>query len=749
MATISISQLDTATQAKVDDLYEVAVVDANSQTGYASRKLTAAQIATLIAQGVQFSGLSTEAKTIIAAINEAAQNGGSEVEANPTGTPTDTLETIDINGTVYEVGGSEPVSKTATGNPIHIEDAADAPIVSGTVTFEPIQDLHGYDAPWVGGAGKNKLPMTVDGVKAVNTEGTWSGNVYTYNGGVYTVNTDDGENVTSIKANVQTSSNDSMIRLYVGDGTAFANNILNGNVDSAGDGIIVQNATESPYTIYASANTSSDVIINDCTGKTVSVYFKVGANSSVNNATIQPMIRLATETDPTFEPYSNICPITGYDDCELEVTGKNLLPYDIDTIKSRNTGGTWSANSYTYRGITFSFNDDGSFNVNGTATQSVTIDYASINIEANKTYTMNGSPQGGGPSSFRLYPQGKSGSDYYDDGNGVTFPVEMSDTTFNIRAIIYSGYTANNLLFKPMIRLATETDATYEPYQSNTYTIDLDGTRYGGKVDFVSGVMTVTHAEKDMGDLAWQYSPISGGRQRFEALVDGLKLAVNGDTAITAKSSIYKSTAYNVTWADGDMAYSYATNTNSVSVVNNAYSDAISFKAAMSGVKLVYELATPLIIQLTHEQIRTLQGTNNISTNMTSMTLEYITQEYQSLVKLIEQSAGHHYSTDEHVIGTWIDGKTLYEKVVDFGALPNTTSKSVAHNISNLDSVCFVDAIANNGSGAYIPVPFVSQSGIQYQLSLNLTTTDIMINTGDNFTNYSAFVTLQYTKTTD
>ena len=41
----------------------------------------------------------------------AEDSGGSEVEANPSGTATDTLETIDIDGTIYEIegGGLEPV----------------------------------------------------------------------------------------------------------------------------------------------------------------------------------------------------------------------------------------------------------------------------------------------------------------------------------------------------------------------------------------------------------------------------------------------------------------------------------------------------------------------------------------------------------------------------------------------------------------------------------------------------------------
>ena len=67
--------------------------------------------------------------------------------------------------------------------------------------IDAVQDLHGYDSPWVGGAGKNKLPMTVDGIKAANTDGTWTGNAYVINGITYTILTDSNNNVIGIKAN--------------------------------------------------------------------------------------------------------------------------------------------------------------------------------------------------------------------------------------------------------------------------------------------------------------------------------------------------------------------------------------------------------------------------------------------------------------------------------------------------------------------------------------------------------------------
>jgi hypothetical protein len=47
-------------------------------------------------------------------------------------------------------------------------------------------------------------------------------------------------------------------------------------------------------------------------------------------------------------------------------------------------------------------------------------------------------------------------------------------------------------------------------------------------------------------------------------------------------------------------------------ICNLAYTSASDFKTAMNGVQLVYELATPIEVQLTPTQISSLMGVNNI-----------------------------------------------------------------------------------------------------------------------------------------
>ena len=47
------------------------------------------------------------------------------------------------------------------------------------------------------------------------------------------------------------------------------------------------------------------------------------------------------------------------------------------------------------------------------------------------------------------------------------------------------------------------------------------------------------------------------------------------------------------------------------------------------------------------------------------------------------------YSSGEQIVGKWINGKTLYRKIFEFGSFPNDTTRLTPHNISNLDQICF------------------------------------------------------------
>ena len=105
------------------------------------------------------------------------------------------------------------------------------------------------------------------------------------------------------------------------------------------------------------------------------------------------------------------------------------------------------------------------------------------------------------------------------------------------------------------------------------------------------------------------------------------------------------------------------------------------------------------------------------------------------------------YSTDEHATGEkWIDGKTIYRKVVDFGALPNNARKSVASGVTN-EFIVKIYGIAKS-SNDYTTLPSAATNSI-YTVTLGYDSTnhEIVIYTATDMTGYNGYVVLEYTKT--
>lgn len=103
------------------------------------------------------------------------------------------------------------------------------------------------------------------------------------------------------------------------------------------------------------------------------------------------------------------------------------------------------------------------------------------------------------------------------------------------------------------------------------------------------------------------------------------------------------------------------------------------------------------------------------------------------------------YSTEEQVIGKWIDGKPIYRKVVDFGALPNATSKSVAHNITNISYITNIKGTALQSNATnFILLP------TNYINSINVGNINVQISTNNDLSAFDkCYLTIEYTKTTD
>lgn len=124
-----------------------------------------------------------------------------------------------------------------------------------------------------------------------------------------------------------------------------------------------------------------------------------------------------------------------------------------------------TAQTQTINGVTFTNNGDGTYTVNGTA--SITTTLRACNVKAEVGQWLVGCPQGGSETKYQLglLPDGtwEGWATQRDNGEGSLIQnVGDSETLDTVVIDIYKGYTANNLLFKPM--LTTDLNATYDDY---------------------------------------------------------------------------------------------------------------------------------------------------------------------------------------------------------------------------------------------------------------------------------------------
>lgn len=132
---------------------------------------------------------------------------------------------------------------------------------------------------------------------------------------------------------------------------------------------------------------------------------------------------------------------------------KNLLCYPF-----------YNENGYKSAGITYTDNGDGSITANGTST-GTSIFRVSYGWERGTnctyltagTYTLSGCPAGGADGTkyvvelYKVNPD-ETGNERFavDTGSGVTFTLE-NDALVRCSIVVYSGYTASNLKFKPQL----------------------------------------------------------------------------------------------------------------------------------------------------------------------------------------------------------------------------------------------------------------------------------------------------------
>lgn len=106
------------------------------------------------------------------------------------------------------------------------------------------------------------------------------------------------------------------------------------------------------------------------------------------------------------------------------------------------------------------------------------------------------------------------------------------------------------------------------------------------------------------------------------------------------------------------------------------------------------------------------------------------------------------YSTSERRIGTWIDGKPIYRKVVS-KKVTTTGSTNIAHGINNIDIITNLRGFIYLTGGVFVPIPQNTSNGAIGNIQFWSSRDNIAFNNSISLSDYTVYFIFEYTKTTD
>ena len=257
-------------------------------------------------------------KTLDEGFKEVAEHindGGSEVVVTPLLTSGEKIATISVDGDDSDIyaPGLEYGTTTNSFNTVN-----GSLVDELKVSMVPVQDLHGYSKPWAGGAGKNKYKM-----RDTN---------YSNNGITATVNSDgtlDINGQATATTNLSLTSNTAELTTLIAEGGLFTLSLKNATFHSSTFNVTIgyKETADSP---------NSFIVPNTPVNIPVGAIFLSSNLYVANGVTVDTVINFAMQlekgsTATSFEPYSNICPISGHTQVQSKIN---------NTTYTTSLGGT-------------------------------------------------------------------------------------------------------------------------------------------------------------------------------------------------------------------------------------------------------------------------------------------------------------------------------------------------------------------------------------------------------------------------
>lgn len=543
---------------------------------------------------------------------------------------------VDTETFVDEVIKANSITDTASGAIASFPDGSANPVIDLDLNIDPVQDLNGYSSPWPAGGGKNKLDIT-EGMATVG------GVIFTNSNGVISYSGTPSAN------NTYKSLNLNMTNLVAGTSYKLVANSTNSRIR-----LREYNGSTVTYEHYSNGGAFTlDASTTKC-----DVYLIVdGTAGTALSGTASPIVCLASESDTTYSPYSNICPISGWTGAEIIDDpayggyinfNQQIVHGDFSATTSwRADNGTLAVagNVGTYT-VTTLTNDNYSNRivpVQGIGVIQSIIGhkyYMCMDIKVphitDVTYTLGGQYvyQANAPANTWVHLADiKTASThsgfvacYADCRSAKGFSVNDTLQFKNVMALDLTlmfgagnePSTVNDFLaLFPKAYYAYAYDPTSKTNVSavngdtyNSYNVswqDDAGTVYTGTLSYEGNStwkLTATHEEKDLGDLSWYASS-----NFFDT--DALSDLRSGDDWADSICSSYK--FYDPSYLASNPTTLGLTFSGSkkVRIYGTSYTTGTEVKTAVTGVKILYPLATPIVYTLTGPDPETIKGTNN------------------------------------------------------------------------------------------------------------------------------------------
>lgn len=361
------------------------------------------------------------------------------------------------------------IEDTVSGAIVSITDGSANPIQSLSVSLSPIQDLHGQDAPYPAGGGKNLMVPIA------------------YSGGGYNLNI--GTVLELTEAEPQPTVNGNTITYSAANwgGFTFKTNPL-----SAGTYVVHADVTNTPnrrltfYVVRSSDNAIKQKTPNynmDIENRTYTVedgdYIAFFCGISPEGTVTLKDLQTEAGGFTSWSPYENLCPISGRDSVTAVRTGKNLWGgdrwYDSGTgtpdLENRTISGATSA---SLPRIMFN-----AFKPNTAYTLMLTMTNTSTT----------------GRAGFAFYYTDGTSTTLGNNAIGATkgtyvWTSNANKTLMLIDRVTYSG-TKTIWVDESGIFEGALTAADFTPYDGQSVTVQLGQTVYGGTVDVTGGKVPV------------------------------------------------------------------------------------------------------------------------------------------------------------------------------------------------------------------------------------------------------------------